>query len=328
MFFEIKFSIINKFPFFISSTSLMSVPSPGNTDDDVKRALLAFCNHDLKIRDLTQQFRKQCEPATAERNRASAQLVKIMNEDGVDVMELRSGAFLCRKVVKTMVALSDEVVRDAITVVLGAHAGLNTSVSTLAELIQGKIQESRISLNTSIVVKDRLPRDASDQDVKVASAYVSDTTQVWVDSREFLTEARKANALVMKSLVMERDKMLCAGNVRTFIKDECGDGKVVILPGREDEKFKLRYSVSRRQNPVREVHVKEGVMSAMKCFLKETSSMPHTTEGITRLATIVVEMTRENAGVTTAELYSLSAQPGRKRKNMSNERVDFASVRV
>lgn len=283
----------------------------------MKQALLAFCEHDLRLKEANREYRKRCEQPTSEKNRAAAQLLKIMNEDDVDVLELKTGGYLCRKTTRAQCALTPGVVRDAVEAVMAAPPPTQ-DVDTLSEAIREQVKQTRLSTNTSIEIKDKLPRvvgETGGEEVKWADAFALENATIWAQSRDFLAQARKDNAEACKVMEVERQTLLDSNNVRSFMKHECGeDGKMVTLPGQED-KFKLRYSTSKRQNPPRDAHVRDGIAAAV-ARVCGAGGLP---ADATQLTELIMELVRKEAGVTTSELYSLSARPGRKRKHATDE---------
>ena len=291
---------------------MMSV-APGKAADQggVKQALLAFCEHDIRLKEVNKKYRKHCEQATSEKNRSAAQLLKIMNDDNVDVLEMKTGGYLCRKSTRTQCALTLGVVQDAVEAVLSQPPSTQ-DVDTLSEVIQEKLKEARVNTTTSVVIKDKIPRVFSGQDVGWADAFATETATAWIQSRDFLADARRENAEACKSMEVERQTLLDSNNVRSFLKQECKeDGKMVTLPG-QPEKFKLRYSTSKRQNPPREEHVKDGISVAVTRMCGGGKGLP---SDATQLSELILELIRKQAGVTTSDMYSLSARPGRKRKH-------------
>lgn len=283
--------------------------------DALRMSIRDFCESDLAVKQCQTTYRELCEPSLVRRNTSYASLVRVMQDDNLDILELATGGFLRKTMVKTQCALKREVVLAAVEAAVADFRQVSRDIDTmdrarasLLKLIKKYVREHRTSDVVKVTHITTLPRGMSEYDVPRASEFIADTANTWMSVQKELSEARRAHTDTKKALEAKRESCLDLPGVRDYIKQECPDGKPVRIQG-HDSNFTLRYTESRRRCPIREAHVQESISHAVETLLTD----PATPVAASALADLIMDTARTKAGGENIDTFTLCARTGRKR---------------
>lgn len=289
--------------------------------DALRSSIRGFCEAEIELKQCTAAYRERCEPSTVARNTSYASLVRVMQDDSVNVMELPSGGYLRRSVIKTQCSLKSDVVSSAVKAAVtefrefvrsstssGSDLNMTSARETLRKLIKKHVRDQRTTELTKVTHVTTLPRGVSDYDIPRANDFVNTTTQAWMNAQKDLSAAREAHKTKLEQLGADRTKHLDVSGVREYIKQECPNGKPVRIQGHDDS-FTLRYSESKRRLPIREGHVQDAIAHAVSTLLVDTSTPVSASD----LSALIMDTAVERAGTQKCDTFLLAARTGRKR---------------
>ena len=280
---------------------------------DTPALLRKFCQADLELRQAKSRAKELRDPLILKRSYSYAVLLKVMNDENMDVVQLSSGKFLHRTMLRTQCSLKRELVLEACTAATDAFNSRDTAgagddpASVLEELTRTAVRSARTTQTAVVKIKERAPRVARDVAVPVASEYVESTVSTWVGSMGRLAEMRGEGSAEEKLLEEKREAALNMPGVSNFIRAQCGSGKNVDLDG---SKYVLRHKTSMQRRPIREAHVAGAITKAVATVLEEDMERTAMAE---RLCDLVIQMAQDAAGVDECEVFSFNARAGRKR---------------
>ena len=281
---------------------------------ELRDGLTRFCRLELDIDDAEAQYAAIYAPLAATRTRAHSLLTRSLMDDMTPWVRLSDNTYLHQHSVKSQVSLNEEVVRLAATRAvreLCDDPGVNVE-DARAKLLAFLRRELRVARSTStpcVKMVNKLPRGLDAATVPNASSEIMGNVKVWCGAREELVRAREEHTSKLSALKVQREHALDAPGVRDYLTSVGTGGQVVTLAGQEGKKFKLRHTISTRRNPIRESHVQESLENAVNLVLVDIDSLVSSHK---MTETIMKEVVRL-AGTVTTDVFSLSAQRGRKR---------------
>lgn len=278
--------------------------------EDVRLSIRHFCESDLAVKHSQASHREACEPHIVRRNTSYASLVRVMQDDDLNIVKLPSGGFLRKSTVKTQCAFKQDVVMAAVDAAMAEFKTMPPlpiaeARKTLFDLLKKYVREHRTSNVVKVTHVNSVPRGISEDDIPQANEFISTTASTWIDVRDTLSTTQRAHLDTKRELELKRDSFLDMPGVRDYMKQECKEGKPVRIQGHDSE-FTLRYTASRRRNPVRETHVQESISHVI-----ETTD-PNTVSA-SELATLILATAFEKVGEEVSDTFSLCARTGRKR---------------
>ena len=276
---------------------------------DLLQSIREFCNIEVALKSEHDTYQKGCENAIATRNGSYASISRVMQDDGIEIMELASGGYLRKTMTKTQTTLKADLVEAAIRDAVEEMGHIvGATPETFLEILKKCIRSQRTTESPRISHIAQLPRALKGEDVPRANEYISDAASSWIASRKTIATSRGAHMDRKKQLEQERDVCLEKPGVREYMRDECGQGKPVRIEGHSD-RFLLKYSDSSRRRPMRETHVQEAIEHGVLTLIKDISKPVPAAD----LAQLIMDIAREKAGSETVSTFSLSAKSGRKR---------------
>lgn len=289
-------------------------------DDATRTAIKKFCAAELDLRDLKDAYKQRCETPSVSRNHCYNTLVRTMVGDDVDTLEIPSGGFLRKSTVRTQCSLKPDLVAEAATAAvqdlqdyLVAEKENSPPISDVRDVFEksllARVRESRTSTLTSVKFADTIPTSVS-----VDSAADADTTSTvkrWMDARSELSTLRETHTQRVKRVEVIKTEQMGVSGVKNFMKKECESGRPVTISSHPG-KFLLKYTESRRRNPIRENHLKDAIHQAVNTMLVDAAkiSAAELAEGA---AAIIMEKAIENAGSVATDMFTLCSRTGRKR---------------
>jgi len=289
-------------------------------DDTTRVAIKTFCAAELNLRDMKDTYRQQCETPSVSRNHCYNTLVRRMTDDGVDTLEIPSGGFLRKSTVKTQCSLKPDLVaeaaRAAVQDLQDYLRNEKENVQTIMDArtmfeqsLQKRVRESRTSQLTSVKFVETVP--ASVQVEHVADADTMSTVKRWMDARHELAKLRETHTKQVKDAEAVKMEQMDIAGVKNFMKKECGQGRPVTISSHPG-KFMLKYSESRRRNPIRGPHLKDAIKHAVDTLLVDAAKIS-ASELSERVTSIIMERAIENAGSVESDTFTLCSRTGRKR---------------
>ena len=274
----------------------------------VKTSIREFCDVEMTIRETQDAYKKHCENANVSKTNAYLKISKIMNEDGIDVLELPRGGFVRKTNVKTQCTVKRELLEDAVGEAVGVFAdATDNSIENLITLVKATIREHRERNTTRITHVDRLPKTFQGMDVPRANGYISTTIDTWITSKKFLSDSLARHKETCTKLKKQRETTLNVPGVQEYMKRECVEGTNVRIDGCDDA-FTLKYSTSSRRKPILEKHLHDAIHHAVNTCVRDVNNI--SAHGI---ANLIMDTALESAGMAEADMFSLSAKSGRKR---------------
>lgn len=287
-------------------------------DDNTRVAIREFCSSELKLRDVKDAYKKQCEAPTVSRNHCYNTLVRAMCDDNLDVVEVPTGGYLRKSTVRTQCSMKPDLVKDAAQLAvkdLQAHlaSGDVTNLEVVrgwfAQSLQKRIREVRTTESVSVKYVERLP--ASVSVAHVADPVTTNTVARWMRAREELSNLRAKHMEEVKTLEAAKSKHLGVGDVEEFMKKECVQGRPVTITNHPG-KFVLKYTQGRRRNPIRETHVKAAIQYAVDELLVDATKFS-ASDLVQGAAKLIMENAVERAGSVESDIFTLCSRTGRKR---------------
>lgn len=270
----------------------------------VLASIREFCQSDLALKACQETHRHACEPSLVRRNTSYASLVRMMQQDELDILELSTGGFLRKSTVKTQCALKPELVLAAVQAAVAEFEPLDP-VDALLKLIKKHLRQKRTSDVVKVSHISAVPRGMSEYDIPRANEFITSTATAWMEIQKELSACRRVHAETKKALDLARVACLDAPGVRDYMKQECPDGKSVRIQG-HDSNFTLRYSESTRRRPIREGQVQEAIAHAV-------TLLPGGPVDAAALASVIMATALEKAGNQSSDSFTLCARTGRKR---------------
>lgn len=284
-----------------------------NMSSTVRDSLTRFCQLELELQDASKEHMVMCAPSNSARTRSYDVLTRVMVEDATPWLSLSGGGYLHYHTVNSQCTLKESIVKVAVSAALrnfrkNPGATIEDARTNLLNFVKKEVRAHRTASSVSVKYVTKLPHKVDVGNIPPASEYISTTAKTWMDAKKTLACKREQYMERVETLQRDREDALNATGVREYLTGISGGGQPVSLVGRT-QKFKLSHNVSTRRNPIREKHVQEALSTAVE----QTLVNKHSTVSVEDLTKLIMDEALRLAGSETRDVFSLTAQRGRKR---------------